>query len=271
MDSFNDFLRMLELGPLKGVATALILPPVPFIALIVLGAWWLRRRRYSLGWCTSLVGIVALWMSCTTTLSWALTQWLLRPPPALTAAVLDDLRLVAVEKKTAIVVLGGGRENYAPEFGMSNLNGWSMERLRYGVWLARATGLPLCFSGGVGYAAVEGVTEAETAERIAAQEFNLPLKWVEGRSRDTSENGQYTVNLLRQKGIERIVLVTHGFHMRRALGAFERAIARQGVAISLVPAPTGLAEHSGGWMPSNEGFVEVRMALREWFGRLAGA
>ena len=271
MDSFNDVLHTLELGPLKGLVTALLLPPVPFLLLMLLGAWLLRRHRYGLGWTATLLGACALWLSSTTTVSWALNQALLRPPPALTAGAIDDLRLIAPDKKSVIVVLGAGREVFAPEFGMSNLNGWSMERLRYGVWLARATGLPLAFSGGVGYNAVEGVTEAETAQRIAAQEFNLPLRWVESRSRDTSENGQYAVALLKQDGIERIVLVTHGFHMRRAMGAFERAVARQGGGMKVIAAPTGLAEHSGGWMPSNEGYVQVRMALREWLGRLVGA
>lgn len=271
MGSINDFLHTLELGNLKSVLTALVLPPAPLILLMLLGAWWLRLRRRALGWALVWGASLALWFSCTTLLGWVMVQGLLQPPPALTAGAINDLRLIAGDKKTAIVVLGGGREIFAPEYGVSNLNNWSMERLRYGVWLARATGLPLGFSGGIGYNAPDGATEAETAERIASDEYKLALRWTEGRSRDTNENAHYTVAMLQAAGIERIVLVTHGFHMRRAVGAFNRAVARAGATMVIVPASMGMARVSGGWLPSGEGFVQVRMALREWLGRLVGA
>jgi uncharacterized SAM-binding protein YcdF (DUF218 family) len=97
------------------------------------------------------------------------------------------------------------------------------------------------------------------------------LKWVEVQSRDTSENAHYILPLLAKDGVERIVLVTHGFHMRRALANFERAARRAGVTASILPAPMGLSERHGGWMPSSEGFQMVRLALHEWLGWLAGA
>lgn len=271
MDSINEVLRMLELGAFKGLLTALVLPPVPFILLAALGAWLVLKQRRRAGVVLVFASCLALWFSSTTLVGWSLLQGLSHPPAPLAGKAFADLRLVAAESKTAIVVLGGGRERFAPEFGTSNLNQWSMERLRYGVWLARATGLPLAFSGGIGHNAPDGATEAETAQRVATEEYKLPLRWIESRSRDTNENGQYTVAMLQQSGIERIVLVTHGFHMRRAVGAFERAAQRLRLKLAVVPAPMGLAEYSGGWMPSGEGFVQVRMALREWLGRLVGA
>lgn len=266
----NDLLRTLELGSLKGWIASLVLPPVPFIVLLLVGVWILKRRPWR-AWSCILAASLGLYFSCTTLLGWALIQGLLRPPPALSSGAIADLRATAPAQKTAIVVLGAGREVFAPEYNVSNLTPLSIERLRYGVWLSRATNLPLAFSGGVGHGALPGSSEAEIAARIAASEFGRPLRWTESQSRDTSENAHYSVMLLSAQGIERIVLVTHGFHMRRAVANFERAAARAGVTLSVQPAPMGLAKANLGWLPSLSGFFQTRVALREWLGWLAGA
>jgi len=69
--------------------------------------------------------------------------------------------------------------------------------------------------------------------------------------------------------------VTHGWHMRRSLRAFEQAIAGSGGGIALTPAPMGLARDDAPavlrWLPSNAGFADTRNALREYLGLLAGA
>lgn len=266
----NDLLRTLELGSLKGLLAGLLLPPVPFIFLVLLGVWWLKQRP-TRAWSCITVAVLGLWFGSTSLLGWPLMQGLLNPPPALSTGAISDLKAVAPANKTAIVVLGAGRDVFAPEYNVSNLTALSVERLRYGLWLSRATNLPVAFSGGVGYGSLPGSTEAEIAARIAATEFGRPLKWTESQSRDTSENAHYTVALLAGQGIERIVVVTHGFHMRRAVANFERAAQRSGVAMSILPAPMGMANRSGGWTPSVEGFMQVRLALREWLGWLAGA
>lgn len=271
MTTLNDLLHMLELGSLKGVFAALLLPPVPFIVLVLFGAVMLRRKRALLGWSCTVLACVGIWMTCAPVMGWLLVQSLVKPPPALSPGAVADLKAVAPAQKTAIVVLGAGRDVFAPEYGVSNLSALGVERLRYAVWLSKATGLPLAYSGGVGHGAPEGATEAEIATRIAANEFNRPLRWSESRSRDTNENALYSVPLMREAGIERIVLVTHGFHMRRALHAFERAAQRQGTPVSILPAPMDMSARSQGWFPSQEGFFYVRMAVREWLGYLAGA
>jgi uncharacterized SAM-binding protein YcdF (DUF218 family) len=271
MSSLNDVLQMLELGSLKGLIASIIMPPTPWILLSLLGAFWLRKKRLTLGWAAVWAGALMTWFSCTTLLGSALIDALLKPPPALSAGAVNDLKTVAAEQKTAIIVLGGGRDAFAPEYGVSNLNATSMERLRYGVWLSQATGPPLGFTGGVGFGAKEGATEAEVAGRIAAAEFGRPLRWLESQSRDTSENAQYTVTLLRAAGVERVVVVTHGYHMRRAVAAFQRVAARTGTPMAIVPAPMGLAVRSRGWLPTAEGLMQNRMAWHEWLGWLAGA
>ena len=63
----------------------------------------------------------------------------------------------------------------------------------------------------------------KVAAKIAADEFNRPIKWQEEDSRDTRENASRTLALLKPAGIDHIVLVTHGYHMPRALRAFTEA------------------------------------------------
>ena len=99
----------------------------------------------------------------------------------------------------------------------------SLERLRYGLWLAGQTGAPVAFSGGIGYAQEGSTAEAKVAAKIAADEFGRPIRWVESESRDTRENAALTMALLKPAGINHIVLVTHGYHMPRALRAFTRS------------------------------------------------
>lgn len=257
----------------KPVLTALLLPPVPFLLLMLLGARLLLPRR-GLGWLVILLSVAMLWLSSTTGTAQFLSQFVLHPPGALTSVRIKELKADA-RQPAAIVVLGGGIQPYAPEYGVSNLSRVSLERLRYGIWLGRETGIPVAFSGGLGWAAPEDVkTEAQVASQIAAQEFGRPLKWLEDRSRDTRENAAFTIALLKPLGIKRLVLVTHGWHMPRALRAFEEAAGKDS-GIEIEAAPMGLARNVESpaltWIPSTHGMTEVRNIVRELYGRIAGA
>lgn len=265
----NELFFTLGIESWKPFLSALLLPPLPLLVLVLVGARLMYRRRL-LAWLMILVGVLGVWFSCTTALSRGITLWLLRPPPALMDSQIAELKRAP---KTAIVVLGGGRRLLAPEYGVSTLRDRSVERLRYGLWLGRETTLPVAFSGGVGHGAPPGPGEAEIAARIADREFGRPLRWTETESRDTRENATRSVTLLQQQGVEQIVLVTHSHHMPRALLNFERAAA--GKTLRIVAAPMGMPAsgplRAGDWLPSSDGFEANRLALHEWIGRLAGA
>ena len=268
----NNLLVRFGLEPWKAVLGLLLLPPVPFLLLAVLGGLWLPRRRL-LGWLSLGLALLGLWGMSTLAVGQGLVERLTTPPPALDAA--QRAGLVGAPR-TAIVVLGAGRRRLAPEYGTPELNPMTLERLRYGLWLARQTRLPVLFSGGVGYGSLPGATEAEIGAQVALRDFGQRLRWSEDRSRDTNENARFTVAMLRAEGIRRIVLVTHDFHQRRALAAFERALMSSvGPAIELLPAPMGLTPPHAvrliDLMPTGEGFALSRLALHEWLGRLAGA
>jgi uncharacterized SAM-binding protein YcdF (DUF218 family) len=267
----------------KPVLTALLLPPVPMLLLVLLG-WGLSGRRRVLGGMMVLLSCVALWLGCCTAVGRVLERQVLRPPEPISDADLAQLKLgnsgqakARSAPTAAIVVLGGGRVSRARELGMADLKPASIERLRYGVRLARQTGLPLAFSGGIGWSDSSGaqsesvLSEAEIAARVGEEEFLKPLRWVESRSRDTRENAQRTVALLRADGVQQIVLVTHAWHMPRALRAFEDAAAG---SLRITPAPMGYLVAQPRpeleWLPTIEGFTQVRLALRELAARAAG-
>ena len=267
----NDLLLTLGLEGLKPLLTTLVMPPLPFLLLTLAGARLMFRRRL-LAWVMVLLGTLGIWLSSTTAVGHLLNQALLQPPRALNKGDIAELKRAP---RTAVVVLGSGRWALAPEYGVSTLKARSVERLRYGIWLSRETDLPLAFSGGIGHGAPDGNTEAEIASRITEREFGHKLRWQEGRSRDTRENALFTVAQLQSQGIEHIVLVSHAYHMKRALRNFTQATPAAGAALRLTAAPVGV--RAGGpliasdWLPTAEGFEHTRTVLHEWLGLLAGA
>ena len=268
----NSLLALMGIESWKPILTALLLPPVPLLLLTLIGARLILPRR-GLGWFVILLSVALIWLSACTGSARALMQFALRAPPVLSADRIEALKADAQAKRpVAIVVLGGGMEALAPEYGVSSLRAQSLERLRYGVWLGRETGLPVAFSGGVGWAQLDAKPEAQIAAQIAASDYGRPLKWIEDNSRDTHENAARTIALLKPQGIRHIVLVTHGYHMPRALRHFEQSA---GSEIRIEPAPMGMAKRGDlpalNWMPTNDGFQDVRNIVRELIGGAVGA
>jgi uncharacterized SAM-binding protein YcdF (DUF218 family) len=78
------------------------------------------------------------------------------------------------------------------------------------------------------------------------------------------------VALLKGAGVRRIVLVTHDFHMPRALRAFQRAAERESWPLELLPAPVGVKPlyewEWQDWMPSRNGHWDNQLMLHEWLG-----
>jgi uncharacterized SAM-binding protein YcdF (DUF218 family) len=168
-------------------------------------------------------------------------------------------------KVQAIVVLGGGVEQRAPEYGGPNLTPESMARLLYGMYLAQATQLPLAYTGGVGWGGENGQTpEAQVAAQALARLHGPVLRWQESQSRDTKENARLTTLLLQRDGISRIAIVTHAWHMPRSLRQFEAA------GLQITPAPMGFISADMQpvllWLPSGSALRESAWLLREWLG-----
>ena len=269
----NELLSTLGLLSWKPVAGTLLLPPVPWLVLIGLGCW-MRPRRGGVGSIVVLAALVGLWLSHCQAIG-LLLERAITPATALTAAQVSELGHRLAARKPVVLVLGGGVLGLAPEYGEAHLTEGAAERLRYGVWLARQVHAPLMFSGGVGHAQTGSVSEAAVAARMALRDHRLTLQWLETDSRDTRENARFSLRQLRAEGITDLLLVTHGYHMRRALRTFEQEAARIGLSARIVAAPMGLGINEmtplQRWLPSLDGHERVRRALHEGLGLLSGA
>ncbi|NRT57526.1 YdcF family protein [Sphaerotilus uruguayifluvii] len=254
----------------KPTLSALIQPPASLLLMIPAGLWALRWRRWA-GRLMISLATLGLWLMCCSGSAQWLQDHVLRPPSALSAPEIRALMRAPGTPPTAIVVLGAGRHRLSPEYGSSMLTQQAMVRLHYGVWLARRTGQPLAYSGGVGWGQSGETTEAETAARILMDDYGSRLRWTESRSRDTRENAERLVPMLQADGVRRIILVTHASHMPRAMRAFRDAAGRQ---ISIVAAPVGFVtnDESGllDWIPSSYGYRLVHDALHEVLGLITG-
>jgi uncharacterized SAM-binding protein YcdF (DUF218 family) len=210
----------MDLFLLKKLLAALVLPPAGPLLLAVAGALALRRwpRLGRIMLWTGLAVLLALSMS-------PVSHLLLRAASDSPALWLEDARTAQ-----ALVVLGGGVRRNALEYGGDTLGRLSLERVRYGAKLARETGLPVLVSGG----SVLGdtATEAPLMRAALEGEFGVPVRWIEEKSRNTHENARFSAAILKRDGVKRVVLVIHGFDMRRARAEFEAA------GIEVVPAPT---------------------------------
>jgi uncharacterized SAM-binding protein YcdF (DUF218 family) len=245
------------LGELKAIAAALLLPPASPLLLAAAGLLWLR---HSFGRLLIAAGLLALWLLSSNAVAVWLAQRVLPQVSVLEPSQQAQLGVSGVQ---AIVVLGGGLQALAPEYGQAQPNASTAARLRYGIHLAKRSGLPLAFAGGVGWSNVGQAvaSEASTAQVFTA-EHGLTLRWVDDQSRDTAENAARLRDLLGPAGIQHIALVTHAWHMPRSQALFEKA------GFSVLPAPTGFVLKSERplleWLPSARGLTASRHVLREW-------
>lgn len=237
-------------------AKALVLPPGG--NLLAAAAGGLAARRWPrFGRALVLAALVTLWLLALPAMARALAD-LIEPAVAL------QPEAAALRGAGAIVVLGGGRDAAAPEYGGDTVSARTLQRLRYAAHLQRVTGLPLAVTGGSVFGS--GPPEAVLMRRVLEDELDVPVRWSETASRNTAENAAATADLLAAAGIRRIVLVTHALHLRRAAWAFEAR------GVDVVPAPTGFASVPPAargpldWLPSAGALALSRDALHEVLG-----
>jgi uncharacterized SAM-binding protein YcdF (DUF218 family) len=243
---------------LGGVLEQLLGPPGGFILLALLGlVLGFRQRRLGLGLSFTALGL--LYIASLPITALALLSGL---EPAKSLSVSDLASGDGAPQ--AIVILGAGHR-YSPEFGGETVNAAALQRLRYGAWLAKATGLPVLLTGGLAHD--DRPAEAVLMQQVLEQELGVPVRWLETRSRNTYENAKFSTALLKADGIERIYLVTHALHMQRSLMSFKR------FGLQVTPAPT--AYEGRGWQVTGRAFLPKAEAMslngqifHEWVGML---
>jgi len=236
------------------VATA-FLPPTVLILGLVAGLLLLRRHRHSAVFLLILSTVALYILSMPLTGRGLLTT--LQPPSPVTAEQLTDV--------DAIVVLGGGRRRDAAEYGgRDTLSRLSFERLRYGVHQYRASHKPLLVTGGMPGGGTS--SEGELMRDSLVTEYGITPRWVETASNTTWDNARLSAALLSSAHVRRIALVTHAWHLRRAVPLFEA----QGLAV--VPAGVNFSDtiirSPFDLLPAAGGLRDSYFALHEWIGVL---
>ena len=161
---------------LKPILTTLVLPATSgLLAILALLVWaWRRNARAHGRLPVALAGVVTLvlWLlSCQAVALW-LSLHLLPQVKPITG---EDLKRNQVQ---AIVVLGGGVNSQAQEYGQPTLAPEAMARLLYGDYLSRSGHLPIAYSGGKGWAAPQSwpAVSAPTGDVDAALERSDPAE-----------------------------------------------------------------------------------------------
>lgn len=257
---------------LKDILKQALLPPGIFILALILGLGLMlvagaRRRGGQSGphHGAVLVSISALML--------ALMSLPIVADGLTTRAQGDIGPLALVTDEEAIVILSAGARNYAREFRGPTVDTITLERLRYGANLHRKTGLPVLVTGGIVPELVtpegEPLPDVSIAGLMAETlqgEFQVPVTWVEDQASNTWDNARFSADLLRPEGVDRIVLVTHGWHMPRAVESFEK------MGFSVTPAPMGYREitfdRPDQYLPDARAFAQSYYAVHELVGRL---
>lgn len=236
---------------LKSTLEALVLPPVCFLYLAIVGL--LTRRRHPRGG-RALAGI---------SLAGLLLLSVPLVPNLLIVALEQDLPLTPPPgvMPQAIVVLGGDlMRTKLPPYSLPGY--LTLDRLRAAAALYRRTGLPILVSGGT----VQ--TDRPPIARIMADslrdDFQVPVTWVEDTSFDTWQNAAFSAAILKPRGIHSVYVVTQGWHMRRAMIAFRRT----GLIATAVPTSLDTPFDSIPWdiPPRAAAWLWSYYALHEWIG-----
>ena len=236
---------------IKALSIAL-LPPLNLLLLAVLGLLLLIFRRTTglALLAASVAGLILLSM----------------PAVGTTLAGLVESRYATgalnLEGAQAIVILGAGSYAAAPEYGRDTVNAATLERLRWGARLHRLSGLPVMVSGGNPFGT--GTSEAAQMQVSLKEDFRTEVKWLEEKSVNTLEGARYAKQQFADAKINRIALVTHAVHMRRARLVFEHA------GFSVIEAPTAFSTlHPPGilnFLPSSQGLDLSHTFLHEVIG-----
>ena len=241
---------------LKKILTALILPPAGPVLLALLGLW-LARSCKSRCWQHGGTALATLSLLGLLLLSLPLVGNALMAPLESHAPITP----AQLQRVQAIVILGGGTYFAAPEYGGDTVGLATLERLRYGARLARESRLPLLVAGG---APTGGRPEGELMREALENDFGVKVRWAETAARDTTEIASLSATILKAAGVTRIALVSHGWHLTRAIALFEKQdleVTAAPMAFSTAP-PSQLA----GFLPGSLG--TSREALHEYFAEL---
>jgi len=240
----------------------LVMPPVSLLLCILGGA---ALARVSRGRRASLrrvgVGVAAMGAAGLVLAGVPWVSYLLLAPLQRHAAISPDAARIDAD---AIVVLAADVDCDPPEWGPDQPGGLSLMRCRYGARLSARTGTALLVTGGV--LRPDRRPVSHVLRDFIEDELGVDVRWTEDRAVNTRQNARFTAELLAPLGVRRVAVVTHAWHMPRALAAFECA------GLEAIPAPMGAATSPSpaltGLIPRMRAYRDTGWAVHEWIGLL---
>ena len=244
------------------LAIAAVSPLGSAMVVLALGvmASGARRHRLAALLCACALAWLGLW--ATPLASHALARAMEAESPPVAVGQLP--------RAGAIVVLGGGLSPARPGYPWPGMSA-AADRLWHAARLFRAGKAPLLLLSG-GTPPESGVASEASAMRQLLQEWGIPASamLLEERSLNTRQNAAYSAELLRQRGVRQVLLVTSALHMPRALRDFQTAgltvipaaIDHEGLDLSLEP-------WWARWLPSARALELSGRAMKELAAKVA--
>ena len=239
----------------KLLSELVLLPSGPLLS-IAFGLWLCRKRR------RAGLACIALGFAVLTVFSLPIVANAIAKASEAEYPPLDEA--TALPADAAIVVLGGGLQQGATDYGGETVNAVTLVRLRSAARLAARTRLPILVSGGPPL--YVRTSEAERMADALERDFRTPVRWIEKKSLDTPDNARLSVPMLKADGIGTAILVTDVAHMRRARSLFEAA------GIRVIAAPTDYYANASpsalSFFPNSNALRRSSWSVHEWVGQL---
>jgi len=248
-----------------------LLPPLVYplglACLLIILALLLYRRA---GWqrAALILALLALWIGGNRWTAMGLARSLERRylPPA------------SLPPSEIIVVLGGGTASPEAPRPMTEVNG-AGDRVLYAAWLYQQGKAPaILVSGGLlDWTPLQTTPAQDMAALLEMMGVPSEAIWLQPESRNTYEDALYSAQILKDKGIRRILLVTSAWHMPRSVRLF------QAQGLEVVPAPTDFFVTDADWesltspdlrsqilglLPSADNLGLTTRMLKEYLGML---
>lgn len=201
------------------------------IILLLFALIFRKKKRASLA--LIIIAIVIVWIGGNRWVSMSLARSL-------------ELRYLPperIEKHEVAVILGGGTEPAESPRKDVEING-AGDRVLAGFRLYQSgMAAHLLLSGG-------DIDFLDSSSSSPAQDMAILLKevgvpeealWLDATSRNTYENAVNCARILKEKGIDEVILVTSAAHMQRSVKLFEK----QGVKV--IPYPVDYSVTEAGW------------------------
>ena len=230
-----------------------IFPPGIFILLGLTGLWLTRRYRRA-GNLLLVLTFSMLWLVSTPWFSYHLLNSLQDQYPDLPELPADA---------DSIIVLSGGVTVSGDDYKLADA---SFERLHTAAMLAKKSGLPVIMTGGKVWGARQ--SEAALMADVLKNDFAVSTVLIEEDSKTTWEHPLYLKPLLVEHGFQKPVIVTHAWHMPRAIFSFQQ----HELDVLAGPAhrsePLLMEKSFIQYLPNASSIERTRIALHEWLGLL---